>query len=212
MSDALFSQLAVEVERTLTSAEPAHDYSHVQRVVTTARKLAIHEDADLVTCETAALLHELVNLPKMHPDSARSGDFCAEAAESLLKRLGAASQLTESVGRCIRVHAYSSGRAAETLEAQILQDADRLDAIGAIGIARCFATCASMGRPLYSSEDPFCDERTPNDKLWGLDHFQTKLLRIPERLHTTEARRIAAGRIEFLRAYLAQLREELKAE
>jgi len=91
----------------------------------------------------------------------------------------------------------------------VLQDADRLDAIGAIGVARCFATCASMGGPLYAPEDPFCDGREPDDKAWGVDHFFRKLLRIPEHLSTPTGRAMAGERVAFLRAYLEQLRREV---
>ena len=82
----------------------------------------------------------------------------------------------------------------ETIEGKVLQDADRLDAIGAIGIARCFATCAEMRVPFYNPDDPFCGVREPDDKRWGLDHFYRKLLRIPDGLHTATARAIAKDR------------------
>ena len=91
----------------------------------------------------------------------------------------------------------------------MLQDADRLDAIGAIGLARMWATCADMKRPFYSPDDPFCVSRAPDDKLWGLDHVFKKLLAIPERLHTPTARTLAQGRIAFLNAYVEQLRAEI---
>ena len=91
----------------------------------------------------------------------------------------------------------------------ILQDADRLDAIGAIGVARCMATCAEMGRPFYHEQDPFCLERPPEDRRWGLDHFETKLLRIPQALHTARARAIAGERVAFMRGFLTQLEREI---
>ena len=97
----------------------------------------------------------------------------------------------------------------KTLEAKVLQDADRLDAIGAIGIARCFATSADMKRPFYAPDDPFCRTRAPDDKQWGLDHFYKKLLRIGDGLHTQAARAIAGERIAFMRAFLDQLEREV---
>lgn len=202
-------KLEAEARRVLERAEPAHDFLHVKRVVSTARLIAIAENANLAVVETAALLHELVNLPKNHPDSARSGEFCSKAAEALLMQEGAPVDFTVQVSSAIFTHAFSAGLPAPNLESQILQDADRLDAIGAIGIARCFASCASMQRPFYSDTDPFCREREPNDKEYGLDHFYKKLLRIPERINTATGKRLAASRIEFLHLYLAELEREL---
>ena len=87
--------------------------------------------------------------------------------------------------------------------------ADRLDAIGAIGVARCMATCADMKRPFYAPEDPFCRSREPDDKQWGIDHFYKKLFRIPERLHTATARALPEERTQAMRAFLAQLEREI---
>jgi uncharacterized protein len=157
----------------------------------------------------AAFLHELFNYPKDHPESARSGDVCAERAAELLEGAGWAAERIQAIAYSIRVHGFSRGVVPETLEARVLQDADRLDAIGAIGIARCFATCTSMGRPFYAPSDPFCDGREPDDKQWGIDHFYRKLLRLPAGMHTTTARAMAADRAAFMVSYLDQLRREV---
>jgi uncharacterized protein len=194
----------------IAGAEPAHDALHVTRVVASARRIATAEGADVDVCVTAALLHELFNYPKSHPDSARSGDICAEHATAMLREHGYDEAFGARVAYCIRVHSFSRGIMPETLEAKVLQDADRLDAIGAIGIARCFATSADMKRPFYAPDDPFCRTREPDDKKWGLDHFYRKLLRIGDGLHTATARAVAAERIAFMRAYLAELERELK--
>jgi uncharacterized protein len=122
---------------------------------------------------------------------------------------GVDRRLAEEVCECIRVHAFSAGLEPESLEARVLQDAERLDAVGAIGVARCFATCASMKLPLYRPDDPFCELRTADDKSWGLDHFYCKLLKIPEALHTPTARAMGAERASFLRLFLARLRGEI---
>jgi uncharacterized protein len=182
---------------------PAHDWSHVLRVERVARRIAEAERARVDVVVTAAVLHELVNLPKHHPESHRSGDLCAEAA---LKLLGA-SPIAEDVASCIRDHAFSKGAAPRTPEAAILQDADRLDAIGAIGIARCFATSTEMMRPFYADDDPFCRVRAPDDKQWGIDHFYRKLLRIE--LHTKTAQELSRERFAMMRAFLAQLEREI---
>jgi uncharacterized protein len=198
------------VARSRSSIDPAHDWLHVLRVEKTAAHLARIEGADETLCRAASLLHELVNLPKHHPDSARSGELCAEEALRVMQACGVDDVAAGRVATCIRVHAWSAGLTPPDLESAILQDADRLDAIGAIGIARCFATCQAMGRPFYATEDPFCETRAPDDRAFGVDHFVTKLLQIGERLHTRSARSMARDRTAFLHAFLAQLRREIE--
>jgi len=207
-----FNRLRAEALARIAEAEPAHDALHVARVMASARRIAVAENADVDVCVTAALLHELFNYPKNHPDSSRSGEVCAEHATALLAEQGYDATFGARVAYCIRVHSFSRGIMPETLEAKVLQDADRLDAIGAIGIARCFATSADMKRPFYAPEDPFCRAREPDDKQWGLDHFYRKLLRIGDGLHTATARAIAGERIAFMRAYLDQLEREIAAK
>ncbi|MGZ3443123.1 MAG: HD domain-containing protein [Polyangia bacterium] len=204
-----FERLQTAALARLDGVEPAHDALHVARVMASARRIAEAEGADVDVCVTAALLHELFNYPKSHPDSSRSGDVCAEHALLLLAEHGFDEPFRARVAYCIRVHSFSRGIVPETLEAKVLQDADRLDAIGAIGVARLFATSADMKRPFYAPDDPFCRERAPDDKQWGIDHFYRKLLRIGEGLHTATARAIAAERDAFMRAYLAQLEREI---
>lgn len=199
-------------ERAAAGADPAHDLLHVLRVTENARRIAEGEGADLRIVLPAALLHELFNYPKGHPQTHRSGEVCAERAAALLRAEGWGPPLVEAIAYAIRVPPFSAGIAPATLEAKVLQDADRLDAIGAIGIARCFATCSSMGRPFYDPADPFCETREPDDKRWGLDHFYRKLLRIPDRLHTETARRMAEGRVAFLERFIAELRGEIGAD
>jgi uncharacterized protein len=211
-ADDRFSILRAAAFARIAGAEPAHDALHVTRVMTNARRIAAAEGANVDVCVTAALLHELFNYPKSHPDSSRSGDVCAEHATALLGEHGWDASFTARVAYCIRVHAFSRGIMPETREAKVLQDSDRLDAIGAIGIARCFATSAEMKQPFYAPDDPFCRAREPDDKQWGIDHFYRKLLRIGDGLHTKTARAIAAERVAFMRAYLDQLEREVAAK
>lgn len=211
MPPALFARLREEAEARARGSEPAHDFFHVLRVCHNARLLARAEDADESVVVTAALLHELFTLPKGHPDSSRAGDTCAVHARELLTRVGADAAFSERVALAIRDHAFSKGVTPESLEAKLLQDADRLDALGAIGLARMWATCADMKRPFYSPDDPFCEAREPDDKSWGLDHVYTKLLRLPDRLHSGEARRIAASRVAVMQEFLRALRREIGA-
>jgi uncharacterized protein len=195
----------------MTGCDPAHDFLHVLRVEHTARELAAREGADLDVVVAAASCHELFNHPKNHPDSARSGEVCAEHARALLSELAYDPPTIERVCEAIRVHAFSAGLPAETIEAKVLQDADRLDAIGAIGVARFFATSASMNRPFYARVDPFCRGRAPNDKEFALDHYFKKLAHIPERLNTATAKQLAVPRMTAMKEYIGALMREIAA-
>ncbi len=208
MSPNLLERLRA-VAQARASAAPAHDFAHVLRVAESARHIAEAEGARLDVVVPAALLHELFNYPKEHPESHRSGDVCAEHALDVLRSEGVPGEVAEAVATCIREHAFSRGTLPGTLEGRVVQDADRLDAIGAIGIARCMATCAEMKRPFYSPVDPFCRAREPSDKEWGIDHFYRKLLRIPAGLHTATARGLAGERVAMMNAFLAQLEREI---
>jgi uncharacterized protein len=210
IDESLWSRLHAEAKSRARSNEPAHDFFHVERVMRNAHLVARGERARESVAVTAALLHELFTLPKNHPDSARAGDQCAMRARELLESEGAPSFLVAPVCDAIRDHSFSKGVVPDSLDARILQDADRLDAIGAIGLARMWATCADMKRPFYSPEDPFCSSRVPDDKQWGLDHVYKKLLLIPERLHTSTAKALAEDRIVFMRGYLRQLEQEIR--
>ncbi len=206
------ARLRRAAETACVARSPAHDFLHVLRVTANARQIAAVEGARAEIVVPAALLHELFNFPKDHPDSALSGEVCATRAESILRDAGCPDDLVEPICYCIRVHPFSRGVVPETLEGRVLQDADRLDAIGAIGVARCFASCAELGTPFYAPDDPFCAHREPDDKRWGLDHFYRKLLRIPDGLHTAAARSLAVERVAFLRAFLARLAAEVAGE
>jgi uncharacterized protein len=190
-------------------ADSAHDWQHVLRVAGNAKVICAAEGADAAVVIPAALLHELFNFPKNHPDSSRSGEVCAQRALDVLADLDWTPADAERVAYCIRVHGFSRGIVPDTLEAKVLQDADRLDAIGAIGVARCFATGATMRQPFYDPADPLCAHRPPDDKRFSVDHFYKKLLIIEGTLHTATARTLAGERTRFMEAFLAQLAREI---
>ncbi len=205
----LWLRLEAHARERARGAEPAHDFFHVERVVTNALTIVRAEGGSEAVVAASALLHELFTLPKSHPDSSKAGDLCAEHARALLVRENAPSALVYPVCAAIRDHAFSKGVVPDALESRILQDADRLDALGAIGLARMWATCADMKRPFYSPDDPFATSRAPDDKRWGLDHVYKKLLLVPERLHCVTSKSIAEQRTAFIRAFVDQLRSEI---
>ena len=200
----------IPVAKAYSSNDPAHDYLHVFRVFKNGQTLLKKEpeaDGDIVL--TAILLHEVFNFPKGHPMSSKSGDICSLLAGQLLEEHHFNPEKIPRVMDCIKNHSFSKGIIPATIEEKIVQDADRLDAIGAIGIARCFATSADMKRPFYDSQDPFAQNRELDDKNFCMDHFYKKLLKLGDAMHTPAARLMAEERIRFMHSYLDQLSEEL---
>lgn len=195
--------------RATAAADAAHDLSHVERVVTNAKRLGAREQADLAVVVPAAWLHDIVSVRKDSPDRCRASAMAAAEAARLLRDIGYPEHLWAPVAHAIEAHSFSAGIAPETLEAQVVQDADRLDALGAIGIARCFATSGAMNRRLYCPEDPFGALHALDDREYALDHFPLKLLRLADTMQTASGRSEARQRADFLHQFLAQLRTEL---
>jgi len=191
------------------AADPAHDLSHVRRVVDSARRIAIAERADLAIVLPAAWLHDCVSLPKNHPERHLASRQAAAMACDFLRSEGTPAERLPAIAHAVEAHSFSAGITPTTLEAKIVQDADRLDALGAVGLARCLLTGGAIGRPLYAPHDPFCHTREADDTHYCIDHFYRKLFAIAQTLHTDAARQEAAGRVDFMRQFLAQLGHEI---
>lgn len=198
------------VKRMLDGRDPAHDFHHIMRVYRNAELIGEKEGADMQVLLAAALLHDLVVYPKGSAKSSKSADDSADMAEKILQKYGYEQETIDKIAYCIRTHSYSKRLVPSTLEGKILQDADRLDAIGAIGIARTFSVGGSEGRTFYNPGDPFYKtKREPNDRQWTLDHFQKKLLKLKDSMHTKTARKMAQERTGFMQAFLRQLHKEI---
>lgn len=191
------------------ASDPAHDLHHVRRVVDNARQIALAEGADLNVVLPAAWLHDCVCLPKNHPERHLASRQAARMAVEYLTAFGLSESRLSSIAHAIEAHSFSAGIEAHTLEAKVVQDADRLDALGAVGISRCLLTGGAIQRTLYSGEDPFCVVREPDDNQYCIDHFYRKLFHVAETLHTVSARKEATHRVAFMREYLAQLGAEI---
>jgi uncharacterized protein len=191
------------------SADVAHDLEHIRRVVRNARAIAAAEGGLLEVVIPAAWLHDCIVLPKDSGERASASRLAAEAATAFLKEIGYPAEYLPGIAHAIEAHSFSAHIPPETLEARIVQDADRLDAIGAVGIARCLMLGGAMGKPLYNVEEPLPQVRAPDESQYVVDHFYEKLLRLAEMMMTETGRREAARRTAFMRAYLAQLDHEV---
>jgi len=201
-----------KVELLLHYQSPAHDFEHVQRVYRNAEIISKKEEgADLDIVLAAALLHDLVVYPKGSRRTNHSADESADLAKKILSEYKYYPvEKIEKVVYAIRTHSYSKQLIPSTLEGKILQDPDRLDAIGAIGIARTFSVGGSENRSLYDPKDPFCEsDRELDDTRWTLDHIKKKLLILKNSMHTKTAKEIAKQRTDFIESFLNQLRKEI---
>ncbi|WP_162046057.1 HD domain-containing protein [Vibrio taketomensis] len=189
--------------------DAAHDVAHILRVVKTAKHLCMQEQAQLDIVVPAAYLHDCVSLAKDHPQRAQSSMFAADKAIEWLASIHYPKHYFDAIHHAIAAHSFSAQIEARTLEAKIVQDADRLDALGAIGIARCLQVGTALGRELYYYQDPLCTLREPNDQRYTIDHFYTKLLTLSETMNTDAAKQEGQKRSAFLRTFLDQLGDEV---
>ena len=197
--------------RASMAGDPAHDLAHVQRVVAWARRLACAEGAALEVVVPAAWLHDVVAVPKDSPSRSQASRLAARAAAAWLLEVEYPERHIEDVAHAIEAHSFSAGVEPRTLEARVVQDADRLDALGAVGVARLYATAGTMGSALVHPDDPVPSEppgRPLDDRRWATDHFFAKLLTLPASMRTAAGRLEAERRAGFLRTFLDELRRE----
>jgi uncharacterized protein len=190
-------------------ADAAHDMAHLARVVAMARRLSQRERASLDIVMPAAWLHDCVHVPVTSSDRPRASVMAGDVASAFLRGIGYPESLLPPIHHAIAAHSFSARIAPRTVEARVVQDADRLDAIGAIGIARCLMLGGQMGRTLYDVDDPFAEHRVADDTVSSVDHFYTKLLTLAGTMQTHAGRTEADQRTAFMRDYLGQLRREL---
>ena len=187
----------------------AHDAAHLQRVWKNA--VAIHEveggDAEILAA--AVLLHDCVAVEKDSPQRALASWLAAEKASRILAKSGWAQERVAAVMHAIESHSFSGGIKPESLEAKILQDADRLDSIGFVGVARCFYTAGRMGSAMYDPTDATGEARERDDKRFALDHFYTKLLKLAGSFQTPTGTKLAQERDTRLREFLENFRAEI---
>lgn len=204
----VIDHLKKEVKNMMQN-DVAHDFQHVMRVYKNAEKLCKSENANEKLVLSAVLLHDIVSYPKSDKRSKFSSLHSAKKSKQILKKYDFSDKEILIISDAIRDHGFSQNMIPKTLEGKILQDSDRLDAIGAIGIARVFATSGSLNRPFYNLDDPFCSIRIPDDASWTLDHFFQKLLKLESKMNTKTGKFEAKKRTKILKLFLNQLKEEL---
>ena len=202
-------KLKIEVKKRMITNDPAHDFEHIMRVYKNAQKLAKKEKANMKLILAAALLHDVISFPKSDSRSKTSSAKSAIEAQKILKKYDYSNHEIKLVSDAIRDHSFSKGMVPRTIEGKVLQDADRLDALGAIGIARTFAVGGAEKRPFYSKHDAFCHIRKPDDQNWTLDHFYKKLLHLEKKMNTKTAKIEARRRTKIMKKFLYDLKKEI---
>lgn len=199
--------LKKELETRL-SADPGHNLDHALRVALWTIRLG-QDQFPSDRGVAAALCHDLINVPKESEERAKASTLSARAARDLLPQFGFTGEALDDICRAIVQHSYSSGAIPTAPLAIALQDADRLEALGSIGILRTISTGVFMKNEYFDIEDPWAEQRALNDKAYMIDHFYEKLLALPETLITEAGRIEARQRVKIMTDFLEALGREL---
>ncbi len=205
--------LVAEARRLYQANGSSHRWDHVQRVLALAERLARKEGADLEVVRVAALLHDIGRAEEARTKGAVChADFGAKLARKILARYGLPENFIEAVAHAIETHRFRGDKRPETIEAQVLFDADKLDALGAVGIGRAFLFAGEVGARLHNPEVPLEETEPygPEDTAWR--EFKTKLCRLKERMLTAEGRRLAEERHRFMEEFFTRLNREVAGE
>lgn len=204
-----FTQLITRLQQLFAKDASGHDFYHTMRVYRNAMTIAKETACDKEVVALGALLHDA-------DDKKLFSTKNYENARKLLAVYGASTQLEEKVIDVISTVSFGGGKTPHTLEGEIVQDADRLDALGAIGIARTFAYGGSHGTPMYDPEIPPRENMTPEQyrshKGTSFNHFYEKLLKLKDGMHTQKAKEMAAHRHAFLETFAQEFLEEWNAK
>ena len=201
--------LKKQVKKMMAKNDPAHDFEHILRVYSNAEKICKKEKVDKKLVLTAALLHDIISFPKSDKRSKTSSSKSAIKAKKILQKLSYYKDEINIIADAIESHSFSKNKIPNTIEGKILQDADRLDALGAIGIARTFAVAGAENRSFYNSNDPFCVSRKPDDQEWTVDHFFKKLLLLESKMNTKSGKIEAKRRTKVIKKFLNDFKKEL---
>ena len=192
------------------SGDPAHDVSHVRRVVKNTLYLTDIEVSNPLITVPSAWLHDCISVPKDSDLRSKASRMAADEAVRFLAEIDYPKEWLDAVHHAVEAHSFSANITTKTIEAKIVQDADRLEALGAIGIARCLLTGGSMGAAIYAQDDPFCEGREPDDRSYSVDHFYTKLFTLADTMQTDAGRKEAHRRADYMKGFLVQLKGEIE--
>ncbi|MFH1521641.1 MAG: HD domain-containing protein [archaeon] len=218
MEDEFFDKLRGKVLPYFENGD-GHGFDHVDRVYKLALKISADENVDMDIVRAATLLHDVARSREKEGLATGPGryDIChaeegAKMASEILKEMNFPKEKIEKVVYAISVHRYSKRLKAETREAEILQDADRLDALGTVIIVRMIEATLKWGRPIYDANIPI-KEKYDGSKSTMINHIYEKILKItPESFKTIKAKEIAKGRYNFVKEFAERYVKELEGK
>ena len=194
----ILAETQAYIKKTFLDEGTGHDYFHIERVVTNAKKILETENADPFLVELAAWTHDVGDY-KLHDGVDKSNELISEFLQTLQVEQETIDKVLEIVSQV----SFSKGNTPTTIEAKIVQDADRLDAIRAVGIARCFAYGGSVGNILYNPYDNSKDASS-------VQHFYDKLFKLKDLMNTETAKKIALRRHEYMESFIEEFYQEVK--
>lgn len=210
--EQVLTQTFTEVQQRFShTVDLAHGWEHIHRVYALALHIAQQEHANRFIVGMAALMHDLGRAAE-HSSNEHHADLSVTMASDMMHTCGVPTQLQKAILHAIIAHSFSKGIEPHTVEARVVRDADRLDALGAIGIMRWAivgAMCASEHTLTYHPSDPFAEQHELNDKHYLLDHFYRKLFKLVDTMTTATGMALAEQRVAFMRAFLDELRKEI---
>jgi uncharacterized protein len=191
------------------TTDGSHDLAHILRVFRNAMRIHAVESGDGAVLAAAVLLHDCVAVEKNSPLRAQASRLAAEKASAILRHLDWPEVKVVAVAHAVLTHSFSANIPPETVEAKILQDADRLDAIGMVGAARCFYVAGRLSSELYDPADPKAEHRAIDDVRYSIDHFPAKLFKLADGFQTATGAKLARERHERLEQFYDLFLEEI---
>lgn len=211
MQKGVIEQVRQEAKKYFQGACPSHDWTHIERVYNLAVQIGEREGADIEILKLSVLLHDIGRKEEeKYPDGLCHAQISAEFASEILQQYQIPKQTIQQILHCISTHRFRKNQQPETSEAKILFDADKLDSIGAIGVARAYAWTGKQGISLYSDKDYLGTGYEPEHS--PMTEFRYKLSKVKGRLFTQTAKQIAQQRHDFMTEFFNRLNKEVEGK
>ncbi len=212
MEEEFYKNLKKEILHYF-EATGGHEISHTERVYNLAMTIAKTESVDLDILKASALLHDIARKKESNKEIKCHADEGSKMAKEILKKTSFPKEKVNEVVYAIKVHRYSKGIIPETIEAKILQDADRLDALGAISFGRIFSFDGKHGIPIHNPKILPKEKYTAKKDTSGINHFYEKIVKLkPETFHTKKAKEFAKNRYKFSKDFVEEFIAEWNGE
>ena len=209
----IINKIKNEVQTLFQENKGSHAWDHTQRVAALCQRIGSAEHADLTVLQIAAYLHDI---GRSYQDNS-NGTIChaekgAQLAKPLIKDLALSSEQKQNILHCIKAHRFRSNCRPETIEAKALFDADKLDAIGAVGIARAYLFAGELGARLHAPEIEIKDTSAYSKEDTGYREYKVKLVKIKDRIITAEGKKLAKDRHQFMKEFFERFAGEYIGE